>query len=32
MMENVLVNRPLIFEFLVNPAEVQPAQLPETKQ
>ncbi len=28
----VIVNRPLIFEFMVNPAEVQPAQLPETKR
>ena len=28
----LLVNRPLIFEFMVNPAEVQPAPAPPTQQ
>jgi len=27
-----VVNRPLVFEFMVNPADVQPAKSPETKQ
>jgi hypothetical protein len=28
----VIVNRPLIFEFMVNPADVQPANSSEIKQ
>ncbi|HEY0550259.1 MAG TPA: hypothetical protein VGF13_11715 [Verrucomicrobiae bacterium] len=28
----ILVNRPPVFEFMMNPADVQPAQLPETKR
>ena len=32
LMLEVLVNRPLIFEFMINPADVQPASSPPIKQ